>query len=262
MKKILYFFFLLLFEFQFAAYATKPFRFALLSDLHISATNQQPTEDLQNAVKDVNKLPEIDFVIVSGDVADLGDTVSLRLAQHMLQKLNMPYYIIPGNHDVKWYESGASNFDYVFKDNKFVFTHNDVEFIGFTTAPLDKTGLGHIQPEDIDWVKTVLDKTGKEKLVFAVTHYPLQTGDVDNWKEMITVFKKYNVQAVLGGHYHRNALFNYEGTPGIISRSTLRGKDTVGGYSIISVSDSINVYEKKIGLPEEIWVTLTLNKNL
>ena len=134
MKKILYFLFLLLFEFQFAAYATKPFRFVLLTDLHISSTNLQPTEDLQNAINDVSKLSGIDFAIVSGDVADRGDTVSLRMAQQMLQKLNMPYYIIPGNHDVKWYESGADNFNYVFKDTKFAFTHNDVEFVGFTTA--------------------------------------------------------------------------------------------------------------------------------
>ena len=259
MKKILYFLFLLLFEFQFAAYATKPFRFVLLTDLHISSTNLQPTEDLQNAINDVSKLSGIDFAIVSGDVADRGDTVSLRMAQQMLQKLNMPYYIIPGNHDVKWYESGADNFNYVFKDTKFAFTHNDVEFVGFTTAPLDKTGLGHIQQGDIDWVKTVLEKTGKEKLVFAVTHYPLQTGDVDNWKDMILLLKRYNVKAVLGGHYHRNALFNYEGIPGIISRSTLRGKDAVGGYSVISISDSISVYEKRIGMPEERWVTLPLN---
>jgi outer membrane protein assembly factor BamB len=92
--------------------------------------------------------------------------------------------------------------------------------------------------------------------IFVVTHYPLQTGDVDNWFCMTDVLRKYNIQAVLGGHYHRNALWNYDGLPGIIFRSTLRGTESVGGYSILSVSDSIRVFEKNIGQPELKWLTL------
>ena len=260
MKKILYFFFLFLFEFHFAAFATKPFRFALFSDLHISSTNHQPSDDLQHAVMDVNTLPGIDFVIVSGDVSNLGDTLSLRMAKQMLHKLKMPYYIIPGNHDVKWYEKGSVNFNAVFGDTKFDFSHNDIEFIGFTTAPLTNKGSGFIQPDDLNWMKKKLVKAGIEKPVFIITHYPLQTGDVDNWAGLVDILLYYNVQAVLGGHYHRNVLFNYKGIPGIISRSTLRGNDRTGGYSVFSISDSIRTYEKKIGQSEEKWLTLPFER--
>lgn len=264
MKKIQFIIILLLFEFHFAASATKPFRFALFSDLHITTTNPQHSDDLQLAVIDVNALTGIDFVIISGDISDKGDTLSLRMAKQMLQKLNMPYYIIPGNHDVKWYQTGSVNFDAVFGDTKFDFTHNNIEFIGFTTAPLTKKGVGFIQPATIQWMKNVLQKAGTEKPVILVTHYPLQTGDVDNWEDIINIVKKYRVQAILGGHYHRNVILNYKGIPGIISRSTMRGNDPVGGYSIFSISDSISTYEKRIGQPEERWVTLpfeTKNKN-
>ena len=260
MKKIQFIIIFLLIEFQFSAFATKPFRFALFSDLHISNTNPQPSEDLQHAINDVNALPEIDFVIVSGDISNLGDTLSLRMAKQMLYKLKMPYYIIPGNHDVKWYLTGSDNFNAVFGDTKFDFIHNDIEFIGFTTAPLSKKGVGFIQPAYIQWMKKVLQNTGHEKPVILVTHYPLQTGDVENWKEMMDVIKNYNIQAVLGGHYHRNVVFNYEGIPGIISRSTLRGNEPAGGYSIFSLSDSIRTFEKKIGQPEEKWVTLPFER--
>ncbi len=256
MKKKCYYFFLLLIGFQFSALATEPFRFVLLSDLHISNTNPQPSLDLANAVADVNKLSGIDFVIVAGDIANLGDTVSLRLAKQMLQRLYIPFFVIPGNHDVKWYENGTTNFKAIFGENKFEFRHKGIEFIGFTTAPLTNSGLGTIQQDDILWMKKILEKTDPKMPVIVITHYPLQTGDVDNWKEMIVVLNKYNVHAVLGGHVHRNVLFNYEGIPGIISRSTLRGKDPVGGYSIFSISDSIRVYEKKSGKPEEKWLTL------
>ena len=260
MKKIQFIIILLLLEFSFAAFATKPFRFALFSDLHISTIIPQHSEDLQQAVIDVNALAGIDFVIISGDVSDKGDTLSLRMAKQMLQKLRMPYYIIPGNHDVKWYLTGSVNFDAIFGDTKFDFTHNGIEFIGFTTAPLSKKGVGFIQPVTIQWLNTVLQKTGDEKPVIMVTHYPLQTGDVDNLKDIMDIIKRYNVQAVLGGHYHLNAVFNYEGIPGIISRSTMRGNDPVGGYSIFLISDSIRTFEKRIGQPEEKWLTLPFER--
>ena len=258
MKKYLFIFFLLLFRFVFAASATEPFRFALFSDLHISTLNHQPSEDLQNAVNDVNQLKNIDFVLVSGDVSNLGDTASLKEARKLLQRLKMPYYIIPGNHDVKWNGPNPANFTTVFRDDKFSFTHKGYLFIGFTTAPLTKSTNGIIQKEDINWVKTILEKAGKDMPFFAVTHYPLQTGDVDNWKDMTDVLKQYNVRAVLGGHYHRNVLFNYDGIPGIICRSTLRNNDSVGGYSLFTVSDTLTVTEKRIAKPETLWLTMPL----
>lgn len=260
MKKYFFIFFLLIFQFAFDAFATEPFRFALFTDLHISTINPQPSEDLRNAISDVSCLKNIDFVVISGDVSDLGDTVSLKEAKQMLQKLNIPYYIVPGNHDIRWSETQATNFKKVFQDDKFTFTHKGYQFIGFATAPPTKSENGIIQKEDIDWMKSVLEKAGKEKPIFAVTHYPLQTGDVDNWKDMILVLNKYNVKAVIGGHYHRNVLFNYDGIPGIICRSTLRAKDVVGGYTLFSISDSIKVYEKRIGQLEEFWLALPINK--
>jgi len=239
-------------------FAAEPFRFALFTDLHINANNAQPAEDLQNAVNDVNILAGIDFVIISGDITQFGDTVSLKKAKQMLEKLNIPYYIIPGNHDVKWNEPGATNFKQIFRDDKFSFSHKGFQFIGFTTAPLTKSDNGTIKKQDIDWMKTVLLKSGTKIPIFVVTHYPLQTGDVDNWFEMTDILRKYNVQAVLGGHYHRNVLLNYDKIPGIICRSTLRAKDVVGSYTIFSISDSIHVFEKKISQSEDLWLAMPI----
>jgi len=243
-------------SFNFSTSAQEPFRFALFTDLHVSQANPQPAEDLQNAVNDVNALTGIDFVIVSGDITEAGDGESLLEAKKILDQLHMPYHITVGNHELKWSESGATDFSRIFGDDKFSFTHKGCRFIGFATGPIIKMADGHIAPQDIDWVKAELTKAGKQIPVFAVTHYPLQTGDVDNWYDMTDVLREYNVQSVLGGHYHRNTLFNYDGLPGIIHRSTLRGKELLGGYSILTVSDSIRVFEKKIRQPEQKWLVL------
>ncbi|MFA5044587.1 MAG: PQQ-binding-like beta-propeller repeat protein [Paludibacter sp.] len=258
MRKYAFLLFSIVFLFQCnsVTFATEPFRFALFTDLHLNVNNPTPAEDLHNAVNEVNSTKGIDFVLVSGDISESGDSISLSNAKKILDKLLIPYYITAGNHETKWSESGATDFAHIFGNDKFVFTHKGCEFIGFTTGPIIKMGDGHIAPQDIDWVQSELNKTGNSMPVFIITHYPLLKGDVDNWYEMTDVIRRYNVQAVLGGHYHRNMVLNYDEIPGIVNRSTLRATDTVGGYSVYSISDSIRVYEKKIGQDPKLWLTL------
>ena len=259
MKKLNILLILCLVIFQYVSYAAESFRFALFTDLHISTTNPIASEDLKNAVNDVNSLSGIDFVIVSGDVSNLGDTTSLKDAKRMLKALKMPFYIVPGNHDFHWnIGNGAADFIRIFGDDKFVFVHKGFVFAGFSTVPLKKTGSGYIQSADIEWLKSTLQKQGNEKPSIIITHYPLLTGDVDNWKEMKDVLHEFNVITILNGHYHRKMLLNYDGIPGIVNRSTLRAKEQVGGYSLYTVSDSIKVSEKRIGEPAMEWLALPL----
>lgn len=259
MKKLHIFIVVYLVLFQLVAFAGEPFRFALFTDTHISLTKSVNSEDLRNAIADVNSLQNIDFVIVSGDVTDLGDTASLKVAKHLLQNLKVPFYVVPGNHDFHWNTGvGADNFICVFGSDKFVFTHQNVVFAGFITVPESNASKATIQQADIDWMKKNLNKTGKKKPTFVITHYPLLTGDVENWKEMTDVLHEFNVKAILGGHYHRNVLLSYDGIPGIVNRSTQRAKNPVGGYSIYTVSDSLTVSEKRPGETEDIWLKLPL----
>ena len=150
------------------------FSFAQLTDIHISITNSQNTEDLANAVNDINKQGHIAFVIVSGDIAETGDYKSLNLAKKELDKLNCPYFIIPGNHDTKWSESGATDFIRIFGDDKFRLQFNGFVFLGFNSGPIIKMGDGHIAPQDIQWVERQLKNIGKKTPVFLVTHYPFR----------------------------------------------------------------------------------------
>ncbi len=257
MKKFIIFLFINL-TFSILVFAAEPFRFALITDLHITVNNPVPAEDLQNAIGEINSMKDVDFVLVSGDITDNGDSLSLREAKKMLDKLRIPYYITAGNHETTWSESGFTDFVKIFGNNRFSFTHKGFEFIGFTTGPMLKMGDGHIAPQDIDWVKSELEKNGSKMPAFIITHYPLLNGDVDNWYDMTDVLRKFDIQAVLNGHYHRNAILNYDGIPGIVNRSTLRAKEPVGGYSIYAVSDSLRVYEKKIGHEQRLWLTLPL----
>lgn len=252
--------FVLLLLFPFDIFSASSFKFAFFTDLHISQTSKEPAEDLQRAVDEVNTYKDLDFVLVSGDITQKGDSISLAEAKRILQQLTIPFYVVAGNHDFNWLTTGPSLFENVFGNDKFSFIHKGNKFIGFTTTPQNNQGNGYIMKQDVDWMASELKNAGAKLPVFIITHYPLQTGDVDNWKDMTNLLKKFNIQSMLGGHYHRNTFLNYDGIPGIIHRSTLRGKQTVGGYSILCVADTLTVSEKVIGYEEQEWLKLPLNR--
>lgn len=236
------------------------FKFALLTDLHITKT-EPAVEDLQNAVNDINARNDIDFVLVTGDLTEEGDRKSLQKAKDILDKLSVKYYAVPGNHETKWSESGVTAFGDIFGGERFRFEHNEYLFLGFNTGPLMRMADGHVVPQDITWLQEELEAAGKNKPVFLVTHYPLKDGDVDNWYDLTDAVRPYNIKAFMGGHYHSNRTFFYDGIPGFLNRSTLRDKDGTGGYTIYEIkNDSLYISEQKIGKELKQWATLPLTK--
>ena len=242
--------------------------FALLTDLHISTSNPRPMEDLQRSIEDINKNPNIEFVVVTGDLTESGDRASIEAVKAALDGLKVPFYAASGNHETTWSESGVMDFTRVFGDSRFAFSHDGKYFIGFNSGPVIRMADGHVAPQDIAWLKHNLDSVSAagETPIFVFTHYPLRNGDVDNWYDVTDVLRQHNVQCVMGGHYHRNLLFDCDGIADVLNRSNLRDKDATNGYSIISVTDSIRFYERRLGNEaieqkgEEVWLCLPYGK--
>lgn len=53
--------------------SSRPFEFAMLSDLHIHNKREAATKYLNTAVKDINNNTKVNFVIVNGDISQFGD---------------------------------------------------------------------------------------------------------------------------------------------------------------------------------------------
>ena len=232
--------------------------FALLTDLHISTSNPKPMEDLQRSIADINQQSNIEFVVVTGDLTESGDRASIEAVKAALDGLNVPFYAASGNHETTWSESGVMDFTRVFGDSRFAFSHNGMYFIGFNSGPVIRMADGHVAPQDIAWLRHNLDSVSAagDAPIFVFTHYPLRNGDVDNWYDVTDVLRQHNVQCLMGGHYHRNLLFDCDGIADVLNRSNLRDKDNVNGYSIITVTDSIRFHEKRIRENAQHWLSL------
>ncbi len=235
------------------------FRFAQLTDVHLSPNNANPTEDLLRSIAQINATDSIDFVLVTGDLTEEGDRGTMEKVKSCLDLLKAKYYVALGNHETKWSDSGCTAFGEIFGGERFELSHKGVLFLGFNSGPLMRMAYGHVVPQDIRWMTDEMEKAGKDQPVILVTHYPLMDGDVDNWYEVTDAVRPYNVRLFIGGHYHANKNLKYDGIPGILMRSNLRDKDGKPGYGIYEVTnDSILVYTQRIGEAKKRWAAFSL----
>lgn len=240
------------------------FRFAQLTDIHLSPNNPNPTEDLLRSIAQINATDSIDFVLVTGDIAEEGDRATMEKVKSCLDLLKVKYYVVLGNHETKWSDSGCTAFGEIFGGERFEFEHKGFLFLGFNSGPLMRMAYGHVVPQDIRWMTETMDRynagnSRPDKPVILVTHYPMTEGDVDNWYEVTDAVRPYNIRLFIGGHYHRDRDLRYDGISGILMRSNLRDKDEKPGYGIYEITeDSILVYTQRIGEPKRQWAAFSL----
>ena len=238
------------------------FQFALVSDTHIGWVGAD--EDLRRTVDDINANDSLAFVIISGDVTEFGSDKELLQAKKTLDRLNKPWYIIPGNHDTKWSESGANSFRKVFGSDMFSFKYDGFLFIGTNSGPNMRMGPAQIPRETIVWLDTVLNKPeNKDLKIIAVNHYPLDDSH-NNWYELTERLKLRNIYLVMCGHGHSNKVLNFEGMPALMGRSNMHAAGNVSGYNIVRISGDtlLIVTEKNPGVVNQpFWASLKIGRH-
>lgn len=239
--------------------AGQNFRFAFISDTHIGSPNGSAEEDLRRTVADINARGELAFVVLTGDITELGTDAELKLARQILDSLHIPYYIIPGNHDTGWSESGGQMFTTVFGADRFHFTYGGIHFLGCASGPYVRMSDGHVPRDAVNWLRDELEKIGKKEPVVFLNHYPLDPG-LDNWYEITDLLRQYAIQAVLCGHGHANRSLVFEGIPGVMGRSNLRARAARGGYNIVERrGDSLIFSEQRPGeIEKSPWTVLKM----
>ena len=236
-------------------------RFAFVTDTHVG--NSTGAEDLQRTVHDINGNADLEFVVVTGDITEFGSDTELKTARQILDSLNKPWYVIAGNHDSNWSESGANSFRQVFGGETFSFVRKGYLFVATSSGPNMRMGPGQVPRENLVWLDSVLANMEDPQMpVIYINHYP-QDSSQNNWYETIDRVKKHNVQLLMCGHGHANHLYNFEGIPGVMGRSNLRAKDSIGGYNIVTISNGKAVFEERRPLAkvQKKWLEVELTDN-
>ena len=174
----------------------KSFRFAFISD------TQRWYDETKEAVADINRRGDIDFVVMGGDQADFGMTDEFLLMRNIFNGLEVPYVCLLGNHDCLG--SGKETFEKVYGPVNFAFTAGDTRFICLNTNALE-----FHYPEaipDFDFMRGEYDNMpeGVERTVVAMHAAPFS--EVFN-NNVATVFHEYMLRlpqltCCINGHGH------------------------------------------------------------
>ena len=243
-----------------AAAQNGPLIFVHLSDTHVGSS--AGAEDLRRTVQDINANDSLQFVVISGDITEFGADAEIALAKQILDSLHKPWYIIPGNHDGNWSESGANTFKTIFGSETFQFKAGKYVFLGTACGPNMRMGPGQVPRENIVWLDSILQTIPDSVPLIFVNHYPLDDG-LNNWYDVLDTLKTKNIEFILCGHGHSNHALNFEGIPAVMGRSNLRAKDSVGGYNIVTIRGDSIIYQTRIpGVgTKPVWARAQL-KNL
>ncbi|TVQ93877.1 MAG: metallophosphoesterase [Bacteroidetes bacterium] len=239
-------FFLLLLWASCSQYHDKSLKFAFLTDLHVVPGGESSWQ-LIEIVEEINA-SQLQFVIIAGDISNHGSDEELNHVNSILGQLQVPWYILPGNHETNWSESAGRTFAEIWGDDKFLFRKDNVLFAGLNTGPFMRMGDGHVKQEDIRWLSRQLKANIKpETRLLFFAHYPLAEG-LDQWYKITDILNEYEPVVAFCGHGHRQQLLNFDGIPGIMGRSMVLRGENIPGYNVIELrNDSIFVFEKLTG---------------
>jgi outer membrane protein assembly factor BamB/Icc-related predicted phosphoesterase len=234
-------------------------KFALIADIHVS--DSAANADLKKTVEDINTIYDLEFVVLAGDITEMGSDEELTQAKQLLDNLDIPWYIIPGNHDTKWSESGNTSFKKIFGDEKFVFEVDKYLFVGCSSGPNMRMAPGLVPREHIVWLDSIAKVANSQnKQIIFVNHYPLNEG-LANWYEVIDILKGTDVKVALCGHGHRNKVYDFEGIPGVMGRSNLTTKRDTAGFNIVTIENDTMYFSERISgiKTKQIWHKVSLN---
>ena len=164
-----------------------------------------------------------------------------------------------GNHhkgydnEIKYFGMGGEFYSVVKNGARFIVLNSDNQ------SNLDA---------QFDWLQTELDKA-TESLIFLVYHHPtFSTGSDDNWKQreqfqlrMRDVFNSElakKISAVLLGHAHISAFFNFGSVPAVVAGS---GREVLKASSVSYTDNNVQVKTLYLAPQTQHWASLKISDN-
>lgn len=145
-----------------------------------------------------------DFIIQLGDILIEGTEREYEYVEKLLRNVNIPFYIVPGNHDLYKDPKGERFQKFTGRPLYYYFDYENARFIILNNS---SGVLGKIQ---LEWLINVLKETHK-KYKFVFMHQPVispglfflfHKADPLESKILMKLFEEYHVDYVFSGHIH------------------------------------------------------------
>jgi hypothetical protein len=188
----------------------------------LSGDTQRAYDQAVDLVKVANKIPNLDFLIINGDISDFGLLQEKKWIYDIFKNLKVPYIGVVGNHDL--IANGVMVYEKMFGDFNFSFIYKGVKFICHDTNSREYNFNGKVP--DLNWIKKELQNTNDVEGIISVAHIPPRSGDFDsNLRTSYEELLNSNPKTIASLHSHENdnaAYFPFEGSiPFIVSEAVI-----------------------------------------
>ncbi|MEW5422494.1 metallophosphoesterase [Amorphus sp. 3PC139-8] len=192
-------------------------RLAHISDLHFGKVNPRAAI----ALVDELSAQAPDLVVVSGDLTQVADHGEFEDARRYLDGLSLPWFAVPGNHDISPYRLLERFLDpfrayrrFIDRDIEPIHVGDDVVLVGVNTARRMALELnwshGSINAGQIRQVEAALAAAPSNRVAIVVAHHPFRPPEDDPDARLVgraelalARFAKAGVRLILSGHLHR-----------------------------------------------------------
>jgi 3',5'-cyclic AMP phosphodiesterase CpdA len=203
---------------------------AQISDLHIKTDGKKSyrvvdtAESLRRCVAQLNGLRQRpDAVVITGDLVDFGKPAEYTFLRQLLAPLEIPFYLLPGNHDERvalreafpdhaYLQQGGERIEYVVDVGP-------LRLVALDTV-IPRSSCGELALPSLQWLDDTLALQPQQPTIIVMHHPPFTTGighmddiGLANPEALAAVVRKHGqVERVLCGHLHRSIQTRFAGT--------------------------------------------------
>ena len=218
------------------------YKFAVISD------NHEDTSVYPKIVEQIAARSDLVFVAHLGDQSNAGERIKLQESKGILDNIEVPVYVLPGDHDSNWVpRRDLTNFKQVFnlQQTSYAVTHESERYIFIDNSD----GNEGISTEAWDWLSRDLESSqGLNKYVLMST--PLsnpyltfktmgaQSNEVKQQAEDLgKMLMDYGVKAIFAGDTHTFSQYKDESTniPIITVGATGVNKNPLPLYVVVEI---------------------------
>lgn len=180
---------------------------------------------LRRAVQSVLRLrQQPEAVVITGDLTDFGRPEEYAHLAELLAPLEMPVYLLPGNHDDRdAMRRGFPSHTYLGEEGGFIQYSVQVGGVRLVTLDTATPGYSHgtLCGRRLEWLEAELEAQRHQPVVVAMHHPPFETlighmdkiGLLQGGSELAAVLQRFdNVERVICGHLHRAIDVRFGGT--------------------------------------------------
>ena len=185
---------------------------------------------LAQAIDSLNgERPRPDLVVATGDLTNNGEPAELAELQRLLEPLELPLMVLPGNHDD--HEAFRTGFDMPWAADDHMSWTLDLDELVLVGLDITVPGqlYGRFDEVKEQWLQRVLGRAVGRPTLIAMHHPPFATGitamdktmvrGADAFLELVSAHP--HVKRIICGHIHRPVVANLAGVTASVCLSTV-----------------------------------------